>query len=1123
MRWGVQRRDGSAVSHNIGFDSLPNFDFGRIIGWDGTDNLDDVRKVLPEKHTLSNVYVQDERPSNYHQMTKTDTPVDSDWNKTGNKHQVCFVGKTNGKLALEGNSAYHRSTEGTWHIQMHTGKFASYSSKNILFRVTDNGCAVQDTRTWAGHYEADSSINQIIPFHYAAGGRFKKRCIIKTDGTLKSIRGSGDNGNGVSNFYLGDNYSLYDGSRVTDATIPLSNGSSTMYAGQIGDYLYIDRKWLSGEPQVGTTNIRANKLGAYCVETYHGNNESYYKFDGQMRHYNSSGQMITDIRGNRGYYSQQSNGLTSANNSPHSNGSQGHEMSSRSQNMFMTRVFGVHDVDDSSSQSGSENFLTGHTNTENNYGKNNTHISSDSTKAFDINRYAPAFEICMNHAFEMRQIDSEHGQYDLVRSVQNLYNNNLTYDNELLMSSKIITDGENSSVITSQSIDYRNTGTTETMSDSYQSSTVHQPLDLMSKEVEQNYSTYTKLLPKALTSNEDIAANNAYGSLWANGTVKPATGTSASQFVAPFAENTGGYDFNDDNIQDPKSLTADGYTVLSSLLSVTGLTAGSTEFPASSNIKYKISLLYDGYQESPLSTFFYDIDISSTAYEYGTVNIKLLNTDLLSKRVSHIVIYRKNTNNDLYRMVKQLELDAKDWGLDSDGNYIRSFRDDKRFSSYTALTGISEDITNTSLNYEMSTVLDDTLFVAKAYHPEIDDSSKYIFKSKPGNFSQFDYTKDYLVLDSKPVAIESFAGKIWAFDRSNIYRINPTQMFVEDKFEGVGCLNKDSICVTEFGMCFADKNNVYLHDGTRSTPIANNILSISTYEGIDIGWQESVKISEDTVNIDPFIFYDGQSNSFVCFVYGVSDTDYSTNIPMAWVYNISRNRWDYWEAPKVLKAVQGKDGDILIANNSYLYNYKKDTTSRDWKWLSKKLSITNITNDKRFHRISTLGSTILSTISTPPKWNDDMAVYVDGDLQQLTVLTNKHVKSFTGGFVSATISDSATSFTLKGKNANTSKIEGLVPPVNSYIMIEDEIMLVTAVSGFTLTVTRAQLGTTAVEHVFDSSTGSTTGLEGQRIFNIAPVIKLPSKCKGKNIQVMLQNQKGVVDSIMIDFIDKRTR
>ena len=30
-------------------------------------------------------------------------------------------------------------------------------------------------------------IDLIIPFHYAAGGRFKKRCIIKTDGTLKSI------------------------------------------------------------------------------------------------------------------------------------------------------------------------------------------------------------------------------------------------------------------------------------------------------------------------------------------------------------------------------------------------------------------------------------------------------------------------------------------------------------------------------------------------------------------------------------------------------------------------------------------------------------------------------------------------------------------------------------------------------------------------------------------------------------------------------------------------------------------------------------------------------------------------------------------------------------------------
>ena len=95
-------------------------------------------------------------------------------------------------------------------------------------------------------------------------------------------------------------------------------------------------------------------------------------------------------------------------------------------------------------------------------------------------------------------------------------------------------------------------------------------------------------------------------------------------------------------------------------------------------------------------------------------------------------------------------------------------------------------------------------------------------------------------------------------------------------------------------------------------------------------------------------------------------------------------------------------------------------------------------------------------------------------------------------------------------------------------MIDDEIMLVTAhastaLPSIEITVTRGQLGTTAVEHVYDETTQGTEGLEGQRLYNISPTIKLPAKCKGKNIEVHLQNQKGVVDSIMIDFIDKNTR
>ena len=426
-----------------------------------------------------------------------------------------------------------------------------------------------------------------------------------------------------------------------------------------------------------------------------------------------------------------------------------------------------------------------------------------------------------------------------------------------------------------------------------------------------------------------------------------------------------------------------------------------------------------------------------------------------------------------------------------------------------------------------TTGVNDSLFVAKAWHPDLDDSEKYIFKSKPGNFSQFDYTKDYLVLNSTPVALKAFAGKIFAFDRSNLYRINPEGMFVEDVFEGVGCLSQDSAVVTEFGMCFADRNNIYLHDGSVARPIGNPILKATTYEGLKIGWQAAAKHSEDN-GVDPFVFFDGETNSFICFVQGNCEQNCADIVSRAWVYNISRNRWDYWEAPRVLKATQGKDGDVLLSDNKFLYNYKKDGEMRDWTWLSKKLGMTNHLTDKRFHRIKMLGSPTAVTLSTPPKWNDDIVVYVDGEIQQLTKMNTKFTKSFAGCFLDHGtygpnwLDGSTTTLFLKGRNDDSEDFLGIFPTINTYVMVDDEIMLITAVDKESdpkrVTVTRGQLGTAAVAHTITSNTGE--GYEGQRLFYVSPTIKLPAKCKGKNIEVLLQNQKGVVDAITIEYIDK---
>ena len=81
-------------------------------------------------------------------------------------------------------------------------------------------------------------------------------------------------------------------------------------------------------------------------------------------------------------------------------------------------------------------------------------------------------------------------------------------------------------------------------------------------------------------------------------------------------------------------------------------------------------------------------------------------------------------------------------------------------------------------------------------------------------------------------------------------------------------------------------------------------------------------------------------------------------------------------------------------------------------------------------------------------------------------------------------------------------------------MIEDEIVKVTARSTTTLTVTRSQLGTTAVTHGGAEVGGNI------RLYYIAPSIKLPSNCKGKKIEVHLKAQNGIIDGIGIEYINK---
>ena len=152
----------------------------------------------------------------------------------------------------------------------------------------------------------------------------------------------------------------------------------------------------------------------------------------------------------------------------------------------------------------------------------------------------------------------------------------------------------------------------------------------------------------------------------------------------------------------------------------------------------------------------------------------------------------------------------------------------------------------------------------------------------------------------------------------------------------------------------------------------------------------------------------------------------------------------------------------------------------------------------------------MTTASDP--LNDNIVVLVDGVPQDITLENVRYEKSFMGAKMTGTMnstSDTVITFDSATGDAPMKGAGGAkFPVVDNYIQVDDEIMKITAVTSNNITVSRAKLGTTQETHT------------NSRLYYIAPSIKLPSKCKGKKIEIQLKNQNGVVDGIGIDFINK---
>ena len=364
---------------------------------------------------------------------------------------------------------------------------------------------------------------------------------------------------------------------------------------------------------------------------------------------------------------------------------------------------------------------------------------------------------------------------------------------------------------------------------------------------------------------------------------------------------------------------------------------------------YRISFVYDGYQETPLLSEIVTKDDSSVFDEGVKFDIRVDDTFPISKRVKSFAVYRAYATDQAatapeshYRFLEEVDLltfnhdEANNWW-----EYTVNDSGDVE-GSYEAINGINETLHSMNVNYTCNAQQNGFHFIGNLRHNQFPDAENYIFRSQAGKFSLFDWSVDFVQLPFIPLALKGFMGKLYAFGTSQVAIVNPESLFIEDVIDGVGCIGPKMVMVSEAGMFWGDHRNLYMASPSFRT-VGDNIIDLATN-----GWSQLT----ESIKNDAVLAYDAKRKSFLIFFTNGSSEN------RCWAYTAPDQRWDLWEAPSVVKdSAQARDGStILLLSNNKICRYLGGTNRRDWSWESKKINFNQDMIDKKIRNLKVEGS-----------------------------------------------------------------------------------------------------------------------------------------------------------------------
>lgn len=383
-------------------------------------------------------------------------------------------------------------------------------------------------------------------------------------------------------------------------------------------------------------------------------------------------------------------------------------------------------------------------------------------------------------------------------------------------------------------------------------------------------------------------------------------------------------------------------------------------FDSSKRYYYAVTFIYDGYQESPLNT----------GWDYSPSNdANVIRFDLFfqfddpssfSRRITGINIYRAEsasggssaTSN--YSLFMNIPLNTHPETGTETFDKVSSTSYDYRYkaatigdtgstgATYEDNTGNPETLESTHIKYTIATPYGGYLFVGGAKKDGIPDAEKYIFRSQPKTYSIIDWSNDFTILPERPVALSGFNGRVYAFSRTSMYRINPLTLDVEDSYAGVGALNENMVVSTNYGMFHADNNNIYHNTGTVSKPIGDPILTMQDEPGL--GWQELNKTTAGNEHYASMAF-DPINKRLLLFV------ESSGSDTICWAYDVTRQRWDlYTDFDIPSTTAIGPDGVLYATTGNTTAGFElvslfTSSSRKNWKVRSKDFDLDSDSGD----------------------------------------------------------------------------------------------------------------------------------------------------------------------------------